>query len=99
LNLNVVGRDILTEGELLQVTLVRPAPLVRGEERGPGGAKAFLAALPFPQEELALNVNRDRVGHNDDNEILWRAPVPALKPLSEQVPRLSTVNLKRGHDR
>ncbi|HEU4376877.1 MAG TPA: M20/M25/M40 family metallo-hydrolase, partial [Telluria sp.] len=40
-----------------------------GEELGLRGARAFLAALPFPKEQLALDLNLDMVSHNDNNEI------------------------------
>jgi Zn-dependent M28 family amino/carboxypeptidase len=71
------------------------------EELGLRGAKAFLAALPFPKQQLAMNLNFDMVSHNDSNEIFVAGTsyTPAFKPLIEQVARRSTVSLKLGHDR
>jgi Zn-dependent M28 family amino/carboxypeptidase len=72
-----------------------------GEELGLRGAKAFLAALPFRKEQLALNLNLDMLSHNDNNEIFVAGTsyTPAFKPMVEQVAQRSTVNLKLGHDR
>ena len=72
-----------------------------GEELGLQGARAFLAALPFPKEQLALNLNLDMVSHNDNNEIFVAGArhTPALKPLLAQAAARSTVRVKLGHDR
>jgi Zn-dependent M28 family amino/carboxypeptidase len=72
-----------------------------GEELGLQGARAFLAALPFPKEQLALNLNLDMVSHNDDNEIFAAGTsyTPALKPLLEQAAARHTVKVRLGHDR
>jgi hypothetical protein len=72
-----------------------------GEEQGLQGAKAFLAKLPFPREQLAFNLNLDMVSHNDENTIFAAGAghTPALRPLVEQVAKRSTVLVKLGHDR
>jgi Zn-dependent M28 family amino/carboxypeptidase len=72
-----------------------------GEELGSQGARAFLAALPFPKEGLALNLNLDMVSHNDNNEIFVAGTsyTPALKPLVAQAAARNTVSVKLGHDR
>jgi hypothetical protein len=72
-----------------------------GEELGLQGARAFLAALPFPKEQLALNLNLDMVSHNDNNEIYVAGTryTPAFKPLVARAAARSTVRVKLGHDR
>ncbi len=72
-----------------------------GEEEGLQGAKAFMAALPFPRSQLALNLNMDMLSHNDSNEIFVAGSrySPELKPLLAQVALRSTVNIRLGHDR
>jgi Zn-dependent M28 family amino/carboxypeptidase len=72
-----------------------------GEELGLQGARAFLAALPFPKAQLALNLNLDMVSHNDANEIFAAGTsyMPALKPLLAQAAARHTVKIKLGHDR
>ena len=72
-----------------------------GEELGLQGARAFLAALPFPKRQLAMNLNLDMVSHNDNNEIFiaGTSHTPAFKPLVAQAAERSTVSVKLGHDR
>jgi hypothetical protein len=72
-----------------------------GEELGLQGARAFLAALPFPKAQLALNLNLDMVSHNDDNEIFAAGTsyTPAFKPLLAQAAARHTVKVRLGHDR
>lgn len=72
-----------------------------GEELGLQGAKAFVARLPFPRAQLALNLNLDMVSHNDQNEIFVAGTsyTPSLKPLVEAAAARSTVHVKLGHDR
>jgi hypothetical protein len=72
-----------------------------GEELGLQGARAFLAALPFPKQQLALDLNLDMVSRNDNNEIFVAGTsyTPALKPLVAQAAARSTVGVKLGHDR
>jgi Zn-dependent M28 family amino/carboxypeptidase len=69
------------------------------EEMGLRGASAFVKALPFPQSQLALNLNFDMVGHND-NEIFVTGThyTPAFKPLIAQVAARSTIKVSLGHD-
>jgi Zn-dependent M28 family amino/carboxypeptidase len=71
-----------------------------GEELGKRGAQAFVAALPFPKAKLALNLNLDMVGRNDNNEIFaaGTSHTPALKPLVSQVAARHAVVVKLGHD-
>jgi Zn-dependent M28 family amino/carboxypeptidase len=71
-----------------------------GEEQGLQGAKAFLARLPFPREQLAFNLNLDMVSHNDENTIFaaGTSHTPSLKALVGQVAKRSTVQVKLGHD-
>ncbi|MDQ2989077.1 MAG: M20/M25/M40 family metallo-hydrolase [Pseudomonadota bacterium] len=72
-----------------------------GEELGLRGARAFLAALPFPKEQLALDLNLDMVSHNDDNEIFVAGTsyTPSLTPLVAQAAARNTVKVRLGHDR
>jgi Zn-dependent M28 family amino/carboxypeptidase len=72
-----------------------------GEELGKQGARAFLAALPFPKAQLAMNLNLDMVSHNDDNEIFAAGTsyTPAFKPLLAQAAARHTVKVRLGHDR
>lgn len=72
-----------------------------GEELGLRGARAFLAALPFPKAQLALDLNLDMVSHNDNNEIFVAGTsyTPSLKPLVAQAAARNTVNVRLGHDR
>jgi Zn-dependent M28 family amino/carboxypeptidase len=72
-----------------------------GEELGLEGARAFLAALPFPKAQLALNLNLDMVSHNDINQIsvAGTSYSPALTPLVAQAASRSTVGIRFGHDR
>lgn len=71
------------------------------EEIGLAGSKAFLDALPFPRERLALNLNLDMVSRSASSEIFAAGTsyTPALKPLVEQAAKRSTVKVKLGHDR
>jgi Zn-dependent M28 family amino/carboxypeptidase len=72
-----------------------------GEELGLRGARAFVAALPFPKERLALDLNLDMVSHNDNNEIFVAGTsfTPSLKPLVAQAAARNTVKVRLGHDR
>ncbi len=72
-----------------------------GEELGKQGARAFLAALPFPKAQLAFNLNLDMVSRNDNNEIFASGTsyTPSLAPLVAQAAARHTVKVKLGHDR
>lgn len=72
-----------------------------GEEQGLRGAHAFLAALPFPRAQLALNLNLDMVSRNAKNEIFVAGTRhnPSLIPLVAKAAARSTVGVKLGHDR
>lgn len=71
-----------------------------GEEGGLRGARAFLAGLPFPKEQLALVLNFDMVSHNDRNEIYAAGThyTPSLRPLVAAAAARHTVQVKLGHD-
>lgn len=71
-----------------------------GEEGGLRGSRAFLAALPFRKEQLALVLNFDMVSHNDRNEIFVTGTphTPALVPLVTAAAARHTVQVKLGHD-
>jgi Zn-dependent M28 family amino/carboxypeptidase len=72
-----------------------------GEEQGLQGARAFMAALPFPKAQLALNLNLDMVSRNVKSEIFVAGTHynPSLTPLVAQAAARSTVGVKLGHDR
>jgi Zn-dependent M28 family amino/carboxypeptidase len=72
-----------------------------GEELGMQGARAFVAAPPFPKGQLALNLNLDMVSRNDNNEIFVAGTsyTPSLTPLVAQAAARHTVKVKLGHDR
>jgi Zn-dependent M28 family amino/carboxypeptidase len=71
-----------------------------GEEQGLQGARAFLAALPFPKAQLALNLNLDMVSRNERHEIFVSGTRyhPSLIPLVAKAAARSTVGVKLGHD-
>ncbi len=71
-----------------------------GEEQGLQGARAFVAALPFPKAQLALNLNLDMVSRNERNEIFVSGTRyhPTLIPLVAKAAARSTVGVKLGHD-
>jgi len=71
-----------------------------GEEQGLRGARAFLAALPFAKEQLALELNFDMVSRNDRNEIYATGTryTPALASLVAAAAARHTVQVKLGHD-
>ncbi|MES2153423.1 MAG: M20/M25/M40 family metallo-hydrolase [Pseudomonadota bacterium] len=71
------------------------------EELGLRGARAFMAALPFPREKLFMNLNLDMVSHNGRDEIFiaGTSHTPAFKPLVGQVALRSSLHVKLGHDR
>lgn len=72
-----------------------------GEELGLRGAKAFVAALPFPRERLRLNLNVDMIGRADDGRLFVSGVryTPALRPLVGAAARTSAVPVHVGHDR
>lgn len=71
------------------------------EELGLHGARQFVASLPFPRSQLAMNINFDMVSHNDSNEIFAAGTsyTPALKALVGQAALRSTVHVRLGHDK
>jgi hypothetical protein len=71
------------------------------EELGLRGSHAFLDALPFDRDRLAVNLNMDMLAHNDSNQIFVAGTFhyPFLKPWLEQAAARSTVQVFLGHDR
>lgn len=71
-----------------------------GEELGLRGAKAFVAAPPFPIKNVALNLNFDMVSRNDKNEIYAAGTryTPALKAVVAKAAAGSTLKVSMGHD-
>lgn len=72
-----------------------------GEELGVRGSEAFVAALPFPREQLVMDLNLDMVSRSDDKVIyaVGTSYTPSLKPLVAQAAARSTVKVRLGHDR
>ena len=70
------------------------------EEKGLRGARHLVDNLPFPQEDILLNINMDMVSRNDKGE-LYAAGIfhyPNLKPFLETVQKDAPVKLLFGHD-
>lgn len=70
------------------------------EEMGLRGARAFVAGLRDPAEEIALNVNIDMVSRGGG--LLWAGGSfhePALAPILEAVAQGAPATLRLGHDR
>ena len=72
-----------------------------GEEQGLRGARHFAANLPFPREQLALNLNMDMVSHSDTNEIFASGTYhwPALQSQVEAAAKQHAIRVLLGHDR
>ena len=71
---------------------------VDAEEVGSIGANYLLENFPLDTSEIALNVNLDMIGHNDNNELYAAGTFhyPKLKAPLEKID--SPVNLLFGHD-
>lgn len=71
------------------------------EEIGLRGAKAFVAALPFPKARLRLNLNVDMIGRSDDGRLFVSGvrATPTLRPIVEAAARTAAVPVHIGHDR
>lgn len=71
------------------------------EELGLRGSRAFLAALPFPQDGLRMNLNLDMLAHNDSNQIFVAGThrYGFLAPYVAQAAGRSTLQVLPGHDR
>ena len=71
------------------------------EELGLRGSHAFVETLPFPREQLLLNVNVDMIGRSDDGRLFVSGVryTPALKSIVETAARNSSVPVHVGHDR
>ncbi len=70
------------------------------EEMGLRGARAFVADEVVPLSRIALNINLDMVGRQDNNA-LWVAGLshyPFMRPLAERSASQSRVPIKFGHD-
>jgi hypothetical protein len=81
-----------------QHTLVFAA--LDAEEGGLRGARYFVRNPPVPLSSVALNVNMDMVGRNDQNELYAAGTyhTPALRPLLEAIEPVAPVRLRFGHD-
>lgn len=72
------------------------------EELGLRGARAFVAALPFPKSQLRLDLNIDMIGRADFGRVFVsgvRYHADLLLPIVEAAARTSTVSVHVGHDR
>jgi hypothetical protein len=71
------------------------------EELGLRGSRAFLEALPFPREQLIVDLNLDMLSHNDVDQIFVAGTFhyPYLKPYLAQAASRSAVHVFLGHDR
>ena len=71
------------------------------EELGKRGAEAFVASLPFPREQLVMNLNLDMLGRSDEKAIFVAGTsyTPQFTALIAQAALRSTVKVKLGHDR
>ncbi|MBA9076723.1 M20/M25/M40 family metallo-hydrolase [Rufibacter quisquiliarum] len=71
------------------------------EEQGLVGSKAFVSNLPFPKEDILLNVNLDMVSISDKNELYASGTYhyPWIRQLVEQVKLPEQFRLSFGHDR
>jgi Zn-dependent M28 family amino/carboxypeptidase len=70
------------------------------EEMGLRGSRAFVSSPPVPVKSIALNVNLDMIGRNDQNELFAAGTrhYPSLKPLVEAAATRSKIKLRMGHD-
>lgn len=70
------------------------------EELGLQGAKAFLAHPPVPIARIALNVNFDMVGRNDQREVYIAGPGrwPRLLPVLTAATQGAPITVSFGHD-
>lgn len=70
------------------------------EEMGLQGAKALVADLPYPLEQILLNVNMDMISRSDKNELYASGTYhyPHFKPILEKAAKGSDAKLMFGHD-
>lgn len=71
------------------------------EESGLRGARAFVDTPPVARDSIALNVNLDMVGRNEDGELWVAGPYhyPFLAGFVEDLAARAPVRLRAGHDR
>jgi hypothetical protein len=71
------------------------------EELGLRGARAFVAAMPFPKDHLLLDINMDMIGRSDHGRLIASglSHYPRLRPIVEQAARTSAVAVHAGYDR
>jgi hypothetical protein len=72
-----------------------------GEESGLAGSDAFLRHPVVPREAMAVNVNLDMVGRNDEGRLFAVGPLkrPALTPYVRTAACRTPVTLMLGHDK
>ena len=71
------------------------------EEMGLQGARAFVKALPIPEDRtIALNINLDMVARGDKGElyIAGTRHTPALRPVLAPVAERAKIKVMFGHD-
>jgi Zn-dependent M28 family amino/carboxypeptidase len=71
------------------------------EEMGLQGARAWVKALPVPNDRtIALNINLDMVARGDKNElyVAGTSQTPSLKPILEPVASRASIRVSFGHD-
>jgi Zn-dependent M28 family amino/carboxypeptidase len=71
------------------------------EEHGLRGARAFVAAQPFPKEHLLLDINMDMIGRSDHHRLIASGAghYPQLRPIVEEAARTAAVPVHQGYDR
>jgi Zn-dependent M28 family amino/carboxypeptidase len=72
-----------------------------GEERGLAGSDAFMRTPVVPREAMAVNVNLDMVGRNEQNRLFAVGPLkrPELAPYVRAAACRTPVTLMLGHDK
>jgi Zn-dependent M28 family amino/carboxypeptidase len=72
-----------------------------GEERGLAGAAAFLRQPVVPRAAMAVNVNLDMVGRNEQGRLFAVGPLkrPELAPYVRAAACRTPITLMLGHDR
>jgi Zn-dependent M28 family amino/carboxypeptidase len=71
------------------------------EEMGLRGARAFVAALPFPKKRLLLDINMDMIGRADHGRLIASglSHYPQLRPIVEAAARTAAIPVHAGYDR
>ena len=70
------------------------------EESGLRGARHFVANMPFPKENVMLNVNMDMISRNANNDLYACGTFqhPFLKTYIDPIISISPINVKYGYD-